>query len=295
MIKRQIKKAVLPVAGLGTRFLPATKVLPKEMLPIFHKPAIQYAVKEALDAGIEEFIFVTGRGKVMIEDHFDVSYELEQHLESKNKTAYIELINKDLPKAGKAFFTRQQHPKGLGHAILCAQALLNNEPFVVILPDEFLESGGECLKQMLQTYYNTPSQNIIAVQQVDMQNISAYGVVDTPNYQSNTSGLYPINSLVEKPDSSKAPSNLAIIGRYIIQPEIFTFLQNSVAGVGNEIQLTDSLNLLVQNQTSSAFLYKGQRFDCGNPLGLLNASIYVALKENPTETQNILNNYINKK
>lgn len=280
MPKQKITKAVLPVAGLGTRFLPATKVMPKEMMPIFNKPIIQYVIEEAMDAGIEEFIFVTGRGKVIIEDHFDISYELERHLDRSQKHHYKDLITKGIPKPGKAFFTRQQYPLGLGHAIGCAKVLLDDEPFAVLLPDEYLRHSPSCMKAMVEIYNNTDAKNVLAYQEVDKAKVSNYGILDVGNNKEGNNHTIQIKGLVEKPDSNKAPSNLAIIGRYILQPEVFKFLEKAEQGVGGEIQLTDSIDKTISLHKTYGYNYKGERFDCGNPLGLLEASIEVALSNN---------------
>ncbi len=276
-MKQKIRKAIFPVAGLGTRFLPATKVVPKEMMPIFNKPIVQYAVEEAISAGIEEFIFVTGRGKVIIEDHFDISYELEQHLDNNNKAYYKDIISQGIPKPGKAFFTRQQSPMGLGHAIWCAKALVNNEPFAVLLPDEYLKSFPSCLKNMVDIYNNQEDIEILlAYQEVPWNHVSSYGILDTDK-KIATNYLVKVKSVIEKPLSEEAPSNYAIIGRYILQPTIFDFLEKSQRGVGGEIQLTDSIEKIILNHPTYGYKYKGDRFDCGNPLGLLEASIDVGL------------------
>lgn len=276
-MKKKIKKAVFPVAGLGTRFLPATKVVPKEMMPVFNKPIVQYAVEEAMSAGIEEFIFVTGRGKVIIEDHFDISYELEHHLENNNKQHYKEMITQGIPKPGKAFFTRQQYPMGLGHAIWCAKALINDEPFAVLLPDEYLRSSPTCMKDMVDIYNKEEEvEMMLAYQEVPWSNVSSYGILNTGNKKSENS-LVKVNSVVEKPLSEDAPSNYAIIGRYILQPTIFDYLEKSQRGVGGEIQLTDSIEKIIPQYNTYGFEYSGNRFDCGNPLGLLEASIEVGL------------------
>jgi UTP--glucose-1-phosphate uridylyltransferase len=278
MEKKKIKKAIFPVAGLGTRFLPATKVMPKEMMPVFNKPIVQYAVEEAMEAGIEEFIFVTGRGKVVIEDHFDISYELESHLDKNNKVSYKELITKGIPKAGKAFFTRQQYPLGLGHAIYCAKAFINDEPFAILLPDEYLHSNVPCLKDMVDIYNNSDAEILLGVQEVAKENVSSYGILDVGNNVIEKN-LVKINNVVEKPKIEEAPSNYAIIGRYILQPTIFEYLEQHNKGVGGEIQLTDSMAQILNKHNSYGFVYTGDRFDCGNPLGLLEASIEVALED----------------
>lgn len=282
--KKKIKKAVFPVAGLGTRFLPATKVMPKEMMPIFNKPIVQYAVEEAMDAGIEEFIFVTGRGKVIIEDHFDISYELESHLDKNNKTSYKDLITRGIPKPGKAFFTRQQYPLGLGHAIYCARALINDEPFAVLLPDEYLHSDVSCLKAMIDVYNSTDAEILLAVQEVPLENVSSYGILDIGNNKANNN-MVKVSNVIEKPSKEEAPSNYAIIGRYILQPSIFEHLEQHNKGVGGEIQLTDSMAKILNQYHSYGYIYDGDRFDCGSPLGLLEASIEVALSHGDISTK----------
>ncbi|MCL2566876.1 MAG: UTP--glucose-1-phosphate uridylyltransferase [Alphaproteobacteria bacterium] len=276
-MKKKIKKAVFPVAGLGTRFLPATKVVPKEMMPVFNKPIVQYAVEEAMSAGIEEFIFVTGRGKAIIEDHFDISYELERRLTDEKKHRYKDLISQGIPKPGKAFFTRQQSPSGLGHAIWCAKALINNEPFAVLLPDEYLKSSPTCLAKMVDIYNSHADiEMMLAYQEVAWANVSSYGVLNTGN-QHPQHFLVNVKSVVEKPKAEDAPSNYAIIGRYILQPTIFEHLEKAQKGVGGEIQLTDSIDKIIQQHKTVGYEYTGERFDCGNPLGLLEASIEVGL------------------
>jgi UTP--glucose-1-phosphate uridylyltransferase len=295
LMKQKIRKAVFPVAGLGTRFLPATKVLAKEMLNVFNKPVIQYAVEEAMEAGIEEFIFITGRGKGIIEDHFDISYELQDHLDKKNKDSYKELITKGIPSAGKAFFTRQQYPKGLGHAVLCAKALVGLEPFIVILPDELLKTGSSCLKEMLNFYYNTDAKNVIATTRVAKEDISKYGILDIKDNIINQNGFVKISGLIEKPTQEKAPSDIAIIGRYILDNSIFAELEHTKEGFGGEIQLTDSINTLCATSPTYGYLYKDTRFDCGNPMGLLEASINIAIDVDKEKTLSLLKSILNKK
>ncbi|MFL1781169.1 UTP--glucose-1-phosphate uridylyltransferase [Candidatus Hepatincolaceae symbiont of Richtersius coronifer] len=292
--KQKIKKAVFPVAGLGTRFLPATKVLPKEMLPIFNKSVIHYAVEEAIEAGIEEFIFVTGRGKGIIEDHFDISYELEQHLINNNKEDFKEMITQGIPKPGKSFFTRQQRPLGLGHAVWCAQALLNCEPFAVLLPDEFLKSSPSCLKEMINLYNNSDAEIILAGKEIPLVNVSSYGIFNIGDNKINNN-IVKLKSLVEKPKAEEAPSQIAIIGRYILQPSIFSHLSKEEKGSGGEIQLTDAIDNVLSSHNSYGYIYEGERYDCGNPIGLLEASIEVALND-PKHNQRLkqfLSNKIN--
>ena len=230
-----IRKAIFPVGGLGTRFLPATKSMPKEMLPIVDKPLIQYAVEEAMEAGIEEFIFVTGRGKSAIEDHFDHAYELQEMLEKRNKTAALKVVKDSIPKPGQIAYTRQLEPLGLGHAIWCARNFVGTDPVAVLLADDLILSENGCLKQMIEAY-NSVGGNMVAVMEVEKEQTSSYGII-TPGVFKNS--LIEVLDLIEKPEPSKAPSNLAVIGRYILQPNIFNDLGRFEKGSGGEIQLTD--------------------------------------------------------
>ena len=240
----KIKKAVFPVAGLGTRFLPATKAVPKEMLTIVDRPVIQLAVDEAREAGIEHFIFVTGRNKAVIEDHFDKQFELEETLKRRNKTVELEILQSDLPGAGQTSFTRQQEPLGLGHAVWCARELVGNEPFALLLPDMFIHGSPGCLAQMT-TVYDAHGGNVIAVEEVAQDQVHKYGVVGVG---ADAGAGFEITSMVEKPRLEDAPSNLIISGRYILQPEIFDLLDQQTAGTGGEIQLTDSMLSLMDTQ-----------------------------------------------
>ncbi len=270
---RKIKKAVFPVAGLGTRFLPATKAVPKEMLTIVDRPVIQLAVDEAREAGIEHLIFVTGRNKGVIEDHFDKQYELEDTLRRRNKLAELQLLEADLPGAGQASFTRQQEPLGLGHAVWCARELVGNEPFALLLPDMFIHSSPGCLSQMMQVY-DDHGGNVIAVEEVPQDQVFKYGVVG----KGEAAGPgFRITSMVEKPKVEDAPSNLIISGRYILQPEIFGLLDKQTAGAGGEIQLTNSMLTLLGQQDFFGLKFSGTTYDCGDKVGFLAANVALGL------------------
>jgi UTP--glucose-1-phosphate uridylyltransferase len=273
---KPIRKAIFPVAGLGTRFLPATKAMPKEMLPVVDRPLIQHVVDEAREAGIEHFIFVTGRQKAVIEDHFDRQFELEVTLKERNKAADLKLLSQDLPEPGAASFTRQQSPLGLGHAVWCARELVGREPFALLLPDVLVQHKPGCLKQMIDAYNNAEDHaNVIAVEEVPMDRISAYGVVGVGKPKGN---LFPITGMVEKPPQNKAPSNLIITGRYILQPEIFDLLETQTGGAGGEIQITDSMITLSKTQPFYGLKFEGRSFDCGSKIGFLAANIAYALE-----------------
>lgn len=269
----RIRKAVFPVAGLGTRFLPATKVIPKEMLALVDKPLIQYAVEEAQAAGIEEFIFVTGRGKAAIEDHFDHSHELEAALKQRGRVEDLEELKAIIPPAGRTFYTRQLQPLGLGHAVWCARHLVGDEPFAVLLADDFIMSSKPCLQQMVEAYSQVGG-NMVAIMDVPRGQTSLYGIIDG---QDTGQGLVKVNGMVEKPTAQQAPSNMAIIGRYILQPEVFKRLENQAPGACGEIQLTDALIHMIGHSPFHGLRFSGRRFDCGSKLGLLTASIKVAL------------------
>ncbi len=268
---KKLRKAVLPVAGFGTRVLPATKTIPKEMLPIIDRPALQYVVDEAREAGIEHFVFVTGRNKGAIEDYFDRAYELEYSLRERGKTEIFEQIDRDTPKAGTMSFVRQQSALGLGHAIWCARDVIGNEPFAILLPDVLVKAETSCLAQMVEAYEKTGG-NVIAVDAVPEARVSAYGVIapksQTPNAHSR---LIEMSGMVEKPPIDKAPSNLKITGRYILQPEIMTLLSDQEAGAGGEIQLTDAMARLMETQTFHAYQYDGKDYDCGSKYGYFEA------------------------
>ncbi len=271
----RVRKAVFPVAGLGTRFLPATKAMPKEMLTVVDRPLIQHVVDEAMEAGIEHFIFVTGRNKSVIEDHFDRQFELEQVLEARGKLAELEVLNNDLPGPGSTSFTRQQEPLGLGHAVWCARELVGNEPFALLLPDVLVQSPGKgCLAQMLDAYAELGG-NIIAVEPVPDDQVKNYGVVSLVGNSDRR--VLPIDGMVEKPKPGTAPSNLTILGRYILQPEIFDILSAQEQGAGGEIQITDAMLSLLKRQPFYALKYEGRTFDCGSKVGFLTANVAYAL------------------
>lgn len=269
----RVRTAVFPVAGLGTRFLPATKAMPKEMLTVVDRPLIQYAVDEAREAGIEHLVFVTGRNKSVIEDHFDRQYELETTLELRGKTDALRELRKDLPSAGQTSFTRQQEPLGLGHAVWCARELVGNQPFALLLPDMVFKAKPGVLKQMIQAYEETGG-NIIGVEEVNPADVSSYGIV--ARGEGPDSG-FEITGMVEKPKPADAPSNLFISGRYILQPEIFNLLSEQTKGAGGEIQLTDAMQILIRTQKFTGVKYEGQVFDCGSKIGFLTANLVFAL------------------
>jgi UTP--glucose-1-phosphate uridylyltransferase len=271
---KPIRKAVFPVAGMGTRFLPATKAVPKEMLTVVDKPVIQYAVEEAAAAGIEQFIFVTGRGKHVIEDHFDHAYELEALLSAREKTKELNSLLESLPPSGSVSFTRQQKPKGLGHAVWCARHFVGDEPFAVMLPDELLVDRVGCLSQMV-TSYNETGGCVVAVREVPLEETKRYGII-SPTGEKGP--MIAMNGVVEKPDPAKAPSRLAVIGRYILQPEVFAELDRHEVGAGDEIQLTDAMARLIGRMPFHGYRFKGQRYDCGDKVGFLHANIAVGLE-----------------
>ncbi|ALA26430.1 UTP--glucose-1-phosphate uridylyltransferase [Piscirickettsia salmonis] len=265
-----IRKAVLPVAGLGTRFLPATKATPKEMLPVVDKPLIQYAVEEAVAAGITEIIFVTSSNKRAIEDHFDKSFELESRLEHAGKDKLLHTVKNILPAGVSVSYIRQSEPLGLGHAVLCAKPLVGEEPFAVLLADDLIDGGIQpCLAQMLEAYQQ--AANVLAVQPVAMAEVGQYGVVATDHQQH-------IQAIIEKPTQEKAPSNLAVVGRYILDHRIFSYLERTQKGAGGEIQLTDAIAALLAEQSILAYEFTGKRYDCGSKAGFLEATIAYALK-----------------
>ena len=273
---KPIRKAIFPVAGLGTRFLPATKAMPKEMLTVVDRPLIQHVVDEAREAGIEHFIFVTGRNKGVIEDHFDRQFELEVTLKERKKTADLKLLAGDQPEAGTVSFTRQQSPLGLGHAVWCARELVGDEPFALLLPDVLVQHKPGCLKQMIDAYTAAEKNaNIIAVEEVPMERISSYGVVGVGKTKGNT---FRITGMVEKPARDKAPSNLIITGRYILQPEIFDLLEKQAGGAGGEIQITDSMITLSKSQPFYGVKFAGKSFDCGSKIGFLAANVAYAME-----------------
>lgn len=269
----KVRKAIIPAAGLGTRFLPATKAQPKEMLPIVDKPTIQYIIEEAVASGIEEILIITGRNKKCIEDHFDKSVELEMELEKNHKDDLLEMV-RNISDMVDIHYIRQKEPKGLGHAILCARAFVGNEPFAVLLGDDVVDSEVPCLKQLMDCYkeYNT---TILGVQTVKHEDVNKYGIVDGIHIEDR---VYKVKKLVEKPSVEEAPSNVAILGRYIITPQIFDILQNTEPGKGGEIQLTDALQTLIGNEAMYAYNFEGRRYDVGDKLGFLQATVEFALK-----------------
>lgn len=270
----RVRKAVLPVAGMGTRFLPATKAVPKEMLPVVDKPVVQYAVEEAKEAGIEQFIFVTGRGKYVIEDHFDHAYELEGLLRSKDKDAELKSLLESLPPTGSVSFTRQQRPLGLGHAVWCARHLVGDEPFAVLLPDDLMLGQPGALKQMMDVYEQVGGGVVVAAEEKPQEEIHRYGVIAPGAAKGNVT---EVKGLVEKPKAEEAPSRLTIIGRYILQPEIFKELDRQDTGAGGEIQLTDSMQKLIGRMPFHAVNTNCHRYDCGDKVGFLQANIAVGL------------------
>ena len=274
MATKKIRKAVFPVAGMGTRFLPATKAVPKELLPVVDRPLIQYAVDEALEAGIETMIFVNGRGKGAIEDHFDMAFELEATQAARGKS--VAALEGTRLKPGNAVFVRQQEPLGLGHAIWCARDIVGDEPFAIILPDEFMHGapGKGCMKQMVDAYEQTGG-NLICALEVPMEQTPSYGVLD-PGAQSGA--LTEVKGLVEKPAAGTAPSNLIIAGRYVLQPEVMKILETQEAGAGGEIQLTDAMAAMIGDQPFHGVTFDGQRFDCGSKAGYIEANLALALE-----------------
>ncbi|QRM56665.1 UTP--glucose-1-phosphate uridylyltransferase GalU [Sinorhizobium sp. BG8] len=271
---RKVRKAVFPVAGLGTRFLPATKAVPKEMLTVVDKPVIQYVVDEALEAGIEHLIFVTGRSKAVIEDYFDIQVELEQTLRQRNKTAELTLLESILPVAGSTSFTRQQEPLGLGHAVWCARELVGNEPFALLLPDMIMKGEKGCMKGMVELYEHSGA-NVVAVEECAPDQAHKYGIVGVGEKVGDG---FKITKMVEKPAPGTAPSNYFINGRYILQPEIFPILATQERGAGNEIQLTDGMVKLAEAQGFAAYHFRGETYDCGAKDGFILANVAFALE-----------------
>jgi UTP--glucose-1-phosphate uridylyltransferase len=273
-----IRKAVFPVAGLGSRFLPATKAQPKEMLPIVDRPLIQYAVEEAVAAGITELIFVTGRNKRAIEDHFDKAYELESELEASNKHQLLDIVRNVIPKNVNCIYTRQPAALGLGHAVLCARSIVGNEPFAVVLADDFMDASKPVLAQMTERY-DYERASLLAVQDVPREHTRQYGIVSADAYREK---LEIVNGIVEKPNPEVAPSTLAVVGRYVLSNRIFEFLENLGAGAGGEIQLTDGIAALLKAERVLAYRYEGQRYDCGSKLGYLKATVAMGMKHPET-------------
>ena len=286
-MQRRIKKAVIPAAGLGTRFLPATKAQPKEMLPIVDKPTLQYIIEEAVDSGIEEILIITGRNKKSIEDHFDKSVELELELEKKGKNELLEKVQK-ISSMASIYYIRQKEPKGLGDAIYCAKSFIGNEPFAVMLGDDIVDSETPCLKQLIDTYdeYRT---TVLGVQKVNEHDVDKYGIISAKHIEDR---VYKVKDLVEKPEIDKAPSNIAILGRYIITPEIFNILEKLPPGKGGEVQLTDALKMLSKKEAMYAYVFEGKRYDVGDKLGFLEATVDFALKK--PELRDDFMGYLNK-
>ena len=275
---KPIRKAIFPVAGLGTRFLPATKAMPKEMLTVVDRPLIQHVVDEAREAGIEHFIFVTGRNKGVIEDHFDRQFELEVTLKERKKTADLKLLASDQPEAGTVSFTRQQSPLGLGHAVWCARDIVGDEPFAVVLPDELVLNTPGCLAQMIEAASKLGEKsNLIAVEAVPDHLTHQYGICGVGKRHAHGS-MFEIDGMVEKPPKGTAPSNLSITGRYILQPEIFDLLATQTGGAGGEIQITDSMIKLAKTQPFYGLQFEGKSFDCGSKIGFLAANVAYALE-----------------
>ncbi len=269
---KKVRKVVFPVAGLGTRMLPATKVLPKEMLPVVDRPIIQYALEEAAESGIEEFVFISGRGKMILEDHFDPAPELFETLERKNRKGELETLTASMPPAGAVVYTRQQEPKGLGHAVWCARDIVGDEPFAVCLVDDLIQGEVPCLRQMIEAHERTGG-NIVAVMEVPAEQTSRYGVI-TPGTVDGR--LVEVKGLVEKPRPEEAPSRLAVIGRYILLPEVMAHLSEQRIGAGGEIQLTDAMAELIGTTPFHGLRFEGRRFDCGDKLGYLEAIVALA-------------------
>lgn len=272
-MRKKVRKVIIPAAGLGTRFLPATKSQPKEMLPIVDKPTLQYIIEEAINSGIEEILIVTGRSKKSIEDHFDRSIELELELEKKGKKEMLDMVQ-DISNMVNIYYIRQKEPKGLGHAIHCAKSFIGNEPFAVLLGDDIVDSEAPCLKQLIDTYdeYKT---SVLGVQEVAKEDTNKYGILDVKHIEDR---VYKVKDMVEKPDVDKSPSNIAILGRYIITPAIFDILENQEPGKGGEIQLTDALKTLADHEAIYAYNFEGRRYDVGDKLGFLEATVDFALK-----------------
>ena len=286
----KVKKAIIPAAGLGTRFLPATKAMPKEMLPIVDKPTIQYIIEEAVEAGIEEILIITGHNKKSIEDHFDRAVELELNLKNSGKEDLLELVN-DITNLVNIHYVRQKQPKGLGHAISCAKIFVKNEPFAVLLGDDVVDSKTPCLKQLIDEYEKR-NCTILGVQKVNKEDTNKYGIIKGTQLSDR---LYKVEDLIEKPKVDEAPSNVAILGRYIINPAIFEILDNTKPGKGGEIQLTDALKTLISKEDIYAYIFEGKRYDVGDKLGFLQATVEYALKRDDLrdDFMNYLKNIVN--
>lgn len=286
----KVKKAIIPAAGLGTRFLPATKAMPKEMLPIVDKPTIQYIIEEAVEAGIEEILIITGHNKKSIEDHFDRAVELELNLKNSGKEDLLKLVN-DITNLVNIHYVRQKQPKGLGHAISCAKIFVKNEPFAVLLGDDVVDSKTPCLKQLIDEY-EKHNCTILGVQKVNKEDTNKYGIIKGTQLSDR---LYKVEDLIEKPKVDEAPSNVAILGRYIINPAIFEILDNTKPGKGGEIQLTDALKTLISKEDIYAYIFEGKRYDVGDKLGFLQATVEYALKRDDLrdDFMNYLKNIVN--
>ena len=280
----KIRKAVFPVAGLGTRFIPATKAMAKEMLPVVDKPIIQYAVEEAFQAGIEHIVFVTGRGKKALEDHFDRSFEIEHSLKKKGKNDLLKQIQELVPKTGTIIYTRQNQPLGLGHAIWCARDIVGDEPFAVLLADDLIQTDKPVLSEMVKKFDRLRA-SMAAVMEVDKDQTDKYGIIDAQKIEED---IVRIDDMIEKPSPEEAPSNLAIIGRYILTPKIFEYLGKGQAGAGGEIQLTDAMKMLLKEQPIFGYKFKGKRFDCGDKVGFQMANLAFAL-ERPDMRDKLIN------
>lgn len=288
---KPLRKAVLPVAGLGTRFLPATKAMPKEMLPVVDKPLIQYAVDEARAAGIEQFCMVTGRGKTALIDHFDIAFELEATLAERNKQEALDLLREEAMPPGAITTVRQQVPLGLGHAIWCARTFIGDDPFAILLPDDLVLSKTPCMSQLAKAY-NETGGNVVAISEVPKEHTNRYGILKTGKIEGD---LVEVTGLVEKPKPEEAPSNLSIIGRYVLLPEVITYLSRMEAGAGNEVQLTDAMAKMIGHTPFHGLKFEGERFDCGDKAGYLEAQIAFALTRSDLgpAVRNFLKKYAN--
>ena len=286
----KVRKAIIPAAGLGTRFLPATKAQPKEMLPIVDKPTIQYIVEEAIESGIEDIIIISGRGKRAIEDHFDTSYELEATLEKNNKLEMLEMV-REISNIANIHYIRQKEPKGLGHAIYCANRFIGNEPFAVLLGDDIVVSETPCIRQLMDVYEQYDG-SIVGVHEVPLEDVSKYGIIE-PKENGLDRNVQRIKSLVEKPSIEEAPSNLAIMGRYILTPDIFDILETLPPGKNNEIQLTDAIEILNEREQVYAYNFEGDRYDVGDKLGFIQATIDLALLRD--DLRNEVKSYLRSK
>jgi len=287
---KKVTKAIFPVAGLGTRFLPATKAIPKEMLPIVDKPLIQYAVEEAISAGISELIFITGRTKRAITDHFDKANELEAELEKKDKLEKLNIIRNIIPQGITCIYIRQSEPLGLGHAILCAKSVIGDEPFAIILPDDLINDGGQGVTKQLVDLYEEKQKSIIAIENIPRSDTKKYGIVEISDKKEKP--LQKISGIVEKPKPDESLSTLAVVGRYIFNSEIFSFLEKIKIGADSEIQLTDAISMLLKSEPVYAYEFLGERYDCGSKLGYMQASIKYALED--SDISDDLSKYLKK-